>query len=232
MIIGITKSGLIFFILVLSTYGSGALVFEEMIVEVEAPPNEEFVEVDFPFTVEGSEPAVIKTIDTPCTCLKTQIGEDNRKIWQPGESSFIRGVFEIGTFRGTVEKRIYFTMDNGNRRELIILMTTPELMTIEPEDLKWAAGSERDEKTITIELSPDYPINIKTISNSNPSQFDHQIETIAEGKEYRVRIKPKAVNSQALGVIRIETDCENKRHKNYQAFMAVEQKGFSPNRKK
>ena len=222
----------LFLLLINLASGSGNLIFEETIVGVVARPEEDFVHVKFPFTVHGEQEAVIKKFEAPCNCLNAKIGEDDRKIWQPGEKSYVTGTFEIGTFRGTVEKHIHIAMGNGKTHQLTVAMTTPKLITINPKELKWQAGSEPEEKLLKITLDPSYPVNIKSIINSNPKQFDFQLETIKEGKDYQLRITPKSTKSRALGSIRIATDSKTKRHKAYQAFMVVEQTGLAPNKLK
>ena len=221
------KAVIIFFFSCLLTFGEG-LVFEKSLMKVEAVPDQDFVEVQFPFTVKGEQPSVIKNSEAPCTCLSVKIGEEDRKIWQPGESSYVTGIFEVGTFRGTVKKKIYLTMNSGKRHSLTVEMTTPKLIQIEPKTLKWKIDEEPKEQSLKIALSPNYPINIKTINNSNPRKFSHELVTIVEGKEYQLKIAPNDTESRALGVIRITTDSPNKRHKNYQAFIVVEQEGFGP----
>ena len=226
------RASLILLLTALSAFASGEFVFEKNTIAVTAAPEETHVLVKFPFIVKGEQAAVVKNVEAPCSCLEAKIGEEDRKTWQPEEQSYVTGKFEIGTFRGTVKKSIHITMADGKKHSLTVAMTTPKLITIEPKTLKWKAGVEAVEKSIQITLTPKYPVNIESVTNSNPEQFVHHLETLNEGKDYLLRITPKSTTSRSLGIIRILTDSKNKRHKTYQAFVVVEQNDLIPQRPK
>ncbi|MGJ8638219.1 MAG: DUF1573 domain-containing protein [Opitutaceae bacterium] len=209
----------------LSAFGTGRFVFDESQVTLEADPAEDVVIAVFPFTVNGEGVATVQAINTACDCMSVSIGENDRRVWKSGERGFVSGVLEVGNFRGTQRKQILLNMEGGAQHKLIIEVSIPELVLIEPKSLQWEIGAERAPKTFRVTLSKDYPVEIDTIINSNLGAFDLQIETIAGERAYLVTITPLGTDASSLGTLRIATDSKQKRHKTYQAHMLVGQNG-------
>lgn len=209
------------FLVVVNSCLAGELIFEKSLVAVTATPDQELVSCDFPFTVTGETAAVIKQTDAPCSCLEAQISDNGRLIWQPGESGVVRGFFKIGTFRGTVPKQITLIMDDGAQHVLTIEMTTPELVQIEPKTLKWKLGEKAESKSFEIQINGEDAINIKNISGTNDAKFPYQLETLEEGRKYRLTVTPPETSETGFGLIRLMTDSKYKKHQSYQAFTVV-----------
>lgn len=199
----------------------GKLVFEKLLLEANAAPDQELVICDFPFTVTGEGAATIKQTSAPCSCLEAQISDDGRLTWQPGETGVVRGFFKIGTFKGTVDKEITLLMADGSQHTLIIRMTTPELVKIEPKTLKWNLNEKIESKSFEIQITGDDPIHIKEISGTNDEKFPHQLEVIEEGRKYRLTVAPPESAGIGFGMIRLLTDSKYQKHQSYQAFTVI-----------
>lgn len=203
--------------------GSAAagLSFEKQVVEVNAAPDAEALTIDFPFEVTGEEEVTITSFDAPCSCLSAEISDGGRLVWQPGESGVVRGLFELGTFKGTVEKHIVLILKGQEEpSKLTLKVTIPELVKIEPPTLNWPIGGDADPKSFKITMHGEEPIKLLEASVSNP-KFSYKLETVAEGKEYKLTVTPKTVEGRALGMVRMKTDSSISRHQRYQAFVMV-----------
>ncbi len=66
----------------------------------------------------------------------------------------------------------------------------------------------------------DKPIQVTNVTCSREG-FRYKVETIEEGRKYRLILEPESTESPLLGVLRIETDCEILKHQRYMAFFSV-----------
>ncbi len=201
------------------------LVFEETVIEVLAAPDDDLVTADFIFKNTGEELAKIDRYDAPCSCLEAQISGGGKLGWQPGESGTVKGLFKVGNFRGTVDKNISILMKNGKSHTLTVRMTMPELLKIEPKTLKWEENGEADKKTFEITLDSEHSLSILGITATNAKKFPYELETVEEGKKYRLHVTPTATDSRGFGLLRIKTDSEYKKHQSYQAYVVVSKAG-------
>lgn len=204
----------------LATLQAGNLVFETKLIEVTATPDQELVVADFAFTAEGGQ-ADIERYDAPCSCLEAQISNNGKLVWEEGESGTVRGLFEVGNFRGTVDKEISVIMTNGTRHDLTVRMTMPELLVIEPKTLKWRQGEEPLPKSFDIKAGSDEKVKILGLEGTNEEKFPYLLETLEEGLHYRLTVIPSSTAERGMGVIRIATDSKFKKHQSYQAFVLI-----------
>jgi hypothetical protein len=209
--------------LVLATGASGAasFSFEKKVVAVTAKPDQDVVACDFAFEVEGEGEATIANFDVPCSCLEAQISDNGRLVWEAGETGTVRGLFKTGTFRGTVDKNITLVMADGAKHTLTIRLTMPELLKIEPKTLKWQLGGDGESKSFEITTHAAEPLHITQVSGTNDEKFPYELETLEEGKRYRLTISPSNIGETGFGLIRFLTDSKYEKHKSYQAFAVV-----------
>lgn len=200
---------------------AGELVFEKTTIEITAAPDQEKVVADFVFKATGDEAAVIKRYDAPCSCLEAQISDGGRLTWAPDEKGTVRGLFKVGNFRGTIPKQITILMADGKRHELTVQMTMPELLKIEPKTLKWAQDGSAEKQCFELSISEDQPLKILEISGTNEEKFPFELETIEEGKRYKLWVTPSDTEVRGFGLLRIATDSKYKKHQSYQAYAVV-----------
>ena len=197
------------------------MTFEKDVVEVFATPEQERVTAHFDFKITGEGPAVIERYNAPCSCLEAQIGEGGRLDWAEGEEGTVRGLFDVGNFRGTVDKSITLFMTNGKKHDLTVRMTTPELLKIEPKTMKWEEGSAAEKRAFEITISEEHPFNIVNVTTTNSQKFPFELETVEEGRHYKLWVTPSETEIRGFGLLRIETDSKFKKHKSYQAYTVV-----------
>ena len=200
---------------------AGEITFDTKLIEMTADFEQETLEADFAFESTGEDAAVIKRFEAACSCLEAQISDGGRLKWEPGEKGTIKGLFKVGNLRGTFDKEITILMADGEEHTLTVRMTMPELLTIEPKTLKWEEGAEVVKKSFDITLSEEEAIKILSISGTNEEKFSSKLETVEEGKKYRLWVTPSDTEVRGFGLLRIVTDCKYKKHKNYQAFAVI-----------
>lgn len=183
------------------------LHFDKTRVELQPKPDEEKVEAVFEFENRGKTAAKILSVTSGCQCLEAA---GPVAAIAPGAKDKITGVFKNTGTPGTVEKTLQVRVsEDGEVRNvnLTVAVKTIEFIRIEPRTVTWTAGSDAGEKTFAVKMSGGEPIRLLEVSSSRPG-FDVRLETVTEGEEYRVHVKPESGDEPALGVFRFKTDCK------------------------
>jgi hypothetical protein len=201
----------------------GGLVFPEKLKEVHAPPDAHLVTVDSPFVNQGDKPGTIKKYDAAGSCIGAKI-KGGKLTYEPGEKGVIRTTFSLGNFSGVIDKSLQLWVEGDPKDKPSIVLTVrvhiPELVKIVPKTLKWTVGEDPVPKSLDITMNFDKPIKILGVTGSNEN-FTQKLETIEEGKKYRIVVTPSDTGTPGIGILRIETDCPIARHRIRQAFLVV-----------
>ena len=206
---------------------SAGIIFEKDVIEVKVKPDQQTVEVVFPFTVEGDKEVEIAEYDAPCTCLEARISDNGRLKWKPGEKGSVQGLFDVGNMRGGVlEKMIVLRMKGEDvpSVKLTIKMDIPILLEIEPKTLAWTQGEDVKPMTFKLKVKHNKPMKILESSGTNDN-FPFEVKTIKEGWEYEIVVTPKSLDDRAFGMIRLKTDSDLPKHVRHQAFVVIRAKG-------
>ncbi|MDB4577381.1 hypothetical protein N9115_01805, partial [bacterium] len=143
--------------------------------------------------------------------------------WGVGEGGRIFGKFKMGNFKGTIDKAIVLKLKGEDPIQLVVRVTIPVLFEIQPSTLSWDLGEVAAEKVFKIKVNHSKPIKI--LENSGTSKlFPYEVKKIKEGWEYEIRVKPTSTETPGMGMIRLKTDCEIKRHERHQVFAVVKRK--------
>ena len=159
----------------------------------------------------------------PCACIGATF-KDGKKIYAPGETGELSATFKLGNFFGVTEKQILLWQRGDAKNKPSILLTCkvtiPELFTITPRTLSWNLNSEAAEQICTLTVNHKEPIHVtdSMVTNGN---FEFKVETIRDGWEYKLTVKPKKTNTPTFGILRVSTDSTNSRYKRGQAFVYI-----------
>lgn len=201
------------------------MTFEKTVVSVTVAPDAKEIIAEFPFTVK-EKGAQITNYDAPCSCLSARIEpvqEDGsaRLKWEPGATGKVLGKFELGNFKGVVDKAILLNLKGQEPIQLIVKVKIPELVAITPATHRWVQGITPDAKSFKVKINGDEPIRITSIRGTN-ANFPHELITVKEGREYEIKIKPVDTATPMLGMIRFNTDSKFRRFKRQQVFAVVQ----------
>lgn len=201
----------------------GKLLFETTEAEHKAEAEDDVFKVRFPFVNEGTEPVKITKIESSCGCLKAEVSSE---VIGAGEEGVITGLFNLGAATGENEKFLTVKTDEvgGEPYRLVTRVLVPEIASIEPKILSWGIGSEPEAKVFEFIVKREEPIRVTEVSSSR-EEFGFEVETVEEGRRYRITLKPVSTEKALLGVLRIETDCEIEKHRRHMAFFSVKQGG-------
>ncbi|MFC4994479.1 DUF1573 domain-containing protein [Rubritalea tangerina] len=214
-------------------YGAGELSFETKEQSVDAAADAKKVEVLFPFKNTSDEDVIVERYDAPCTCMSAmlkggeRLSKDGPVLFKPGQEGVFKGVFELGNFKGTVDKKIVvWARGDSDEKPSIILstkVTIPYLIAAFPHSLVWDLGAEAESKEIVVKVDHEDPIKIVKHSCSSP-EVEYTFETVKEGYEYKLTVTPKTTKKVLFAALRLTTDSKNPRYKVVQTFMTVKPK--------
>ena len=218
----------LFFVLVATvTMAPAKMVFEKTLVEIDVKPGEDVVIGEFPFKIEGEE-ETISLMEVTCTCLddprvEPLLPDRSPKLnWKVGESGVIKIKMETKQFLGTVDKAAVLKL-KGRKDDipLTIRVNIPELIKVEPTNLKWDLGGPADQKVAKITINHDQPIKIVSDIGRNTESFPYELITIREGWEYEVRMKPTNTAKGGMAMVSLRTDSEHPRFKRTAVYGVV-----------
>jgi len=168
-----------------------ALKWETSRIQVRAEIGQERLTVAYPFVNVSSRPVAI--VDTKASCGCT-VPTPEKTVIEPGASSEIQAVFEIGDRKGKQIKRInVYTDEPGPKpwHELVLEVDIPE-----PQSYR-------------VTIHEDLPMEIRSASpreGSEAAPFDIDVETVVPKREYLVRLTPRDTSSPTRQVIVLSGD--------------------------
>lgn len=212
---------------------SAEFTFEHTMRSVTTQPDVDVVNIEFAFENKSNQEITIVNYDAPCSCMEARMVREDKKnslVFPPGAKGKVVGMLEFGTFKGTIDKVIKIRTDKDTSDEPSIILTCrvtiPVLIGTDKETLSWEVGEELESKEFRIIVSDESKIPIKIIDHKHGfgagAVFDYQLETITEGKEYKVTVTPLKTTERAMGVLKFYTDSQIPRYKLVQIFLLVD----------
>ena len=202
---------------------AAALDFPATLKEIHAPADVESVTADFDFTNRSGKPVDVAKYDPTCSCISVEI-LNGKLHYAPGESGVVRAQFKMGNLSGTVDKMVALWLDKDPEDKPSVALTVrvhiPILVSLEPKTLKWELNGKGEPQTIHITMHYEKPIRVLGVTASSDS-FKPELKTIEDGKSYDLIVTPADIKTPCLGIFRIETDCQIKRHQIQQVFATI-----------
>jgi len=207
--------------------------FKEKLKAVTTKPDVDVVNLEFEFENKTDEEITIVNYDAPCSCLEARLVRDDKRsslVFAPGAKGKVIGVLEFGTFKGTIDKviKIRTDKDKGDEPSIILTcrVTIPVLIGADKETLKWEVGDKLESKEFKIKVADESKEPIKIVDHKHgfgvSEVFDYKMETIKEGKEYKVTVTPLKTDKPSMGVVKFYTDSKIPRYRLVQMFLLVD----------
>ena len=201
------------------------MVFKTQLIEIYAAADAKVVSADFPFEIKGGTTQIV-SYDAPCSCLTAKVfplmpDRTTKLRWSEGEQGKIVGRFEMGNFKGTIDKAVLIKIRGKEEPiQLVVRVHIPVLFAISPATHQWELNGPRTPKVFKIKVNHSKPINIlKTMGVMQG--FKYEQKTIQAGQEYEVTVTPESTASPGMGRLAFLTDCEIARHKRHQVFAVI-----------
>ena len=186
------------------TLASAQLKWEREFVDLRASPEDERVEIRFPFKNEGQKPVTVKKLKTSCGCTTATL---SKLTYQPGERGVVVALFEIGNRVGFNDKNIQVTTDDPDEPEtnLAFRIYIWKTVTITPSVLFWKPEEVRGTKTIRLRVSQEMSLNLVHVESSSPA-WRVELVTVNPGWEYEVKVTRVEASKVTSGVVTVFAD--------------------------
>ena len=166
-------------------------------------PGATEVHGEFRFENTGRRPITIQSVEPECGCTMASL---NKRDYQPGEKGVIGATFTFGQRRGEQIKHIAVQVA-GEAKPTTLTLTTliAEQVRLTPNFVYWQAGETPTPKTIAVTIVQESPLALAKVSSSN-GNLSPKLETVREGREYRLVVTPVDTSVDAMAVLNIESN--------------------------
>ena len=144
---------LLLLLAILPTLAFGKISFENKEIEITAAADQEKVTFVFPFKNEGSTAIKIIDVNLTCSCLSAKT---DKEVYSSGEKGQLEAIFSIGSFTGIQRKSMTMISQQEGKEKtrdaLLAILTIPDVITIEPELIKWKVNEDPSEKVFYMKV--------------------------------------------------------------------------------
>jgi uncharacterized protein DUF1573 len=194
------------------------LEWEKTQLEFHPSATDAEVKGDFNFTNTGKEPVTIDAVEPGCGCTTAVL---DKKTYAPGEKGRVTATFNIGQRTGEQHKIIRVKIHDAPEPAVLTMIThIPELMKMSPQFVWWKAGDEPRPQTIELTVMPDAHLRVTRVLSTDP-KIKPTLETVEEGKSYKVVVTPEQTATPLMAVLTIDSTLAPDHQKLFTAFAQV-----------
>jgi hypothetical protein len=180
------------------------LLWERKELEFTPSGTDTSVTAEFSFTNTGPNAVTLASVKPDCGCTTAAL---DKMTYQPGEKGRITAVFTFGQRTGLQKKLIHVSLTEGQDREttLSIIAHIPETVKITPQFVFWQVGETPGPKTIEFKVLRDAPLPVTKVTSSD-SSIKVALETVQEGRAYKIVVTPVQTKTLARASLIVETE--------------------------
>ena len=203
-------------------YSRAALSFKEKTIKTELSNGEKTYSFSFSFKNTGKDPIKVEKIDSSCSCTILKL---KKKIYKPGESNLLKGVFHTRNLIGKRDTFILVTTSNmvsGIKKtiELKLTIIVPQILESNPSMLVWRINTPLTEKKIVMKLSKKHSVLLGK-PHINSTLFSTRIEKGKNKFEKYLFVKPLSTQKSADSIIKLPVIIDDKTKKDYFFYALV-----------
>ena len=102
----------------------------------------------------------------------------------------------------------------------------PELMKITPSLVFWKTGDDPQPKTRELVVSPGTTLRNAKVTLSDP-RMTSTVETVEEGKKYKVMVRPQQMATPLAAILWIESDAPSDAPRKFTVFAQIRRSSTS-----
>ena len=188
-------------LLLLAAGAHADLKWDTLTADITPRPSDTVAEARFGFVNAGNTPVTIESLKPSCDCAVATL---EKTTYAPGERGSLVARYDIGERTGDQAARITVQVKGAAEPVTLTLnVAIPEAAKIDPIMLTWTEGDAPGAKSVTVEAMPGWPLTVNRVS-AGPPGFETRVETITEGRKYRVVVVPLKTDKVAFAVVNIE----------------------------
>lgn len=204
--------------LVLRGMACADIQWEKKELEFFPSPTDTSVTAEFNFTNTGRKPVTIASIKPACGCTTAVL---DKTTFGPGERGRITSVFTFGQRSGLQNKQIRVSVKGEETDTILsIIAHLPELVKVSPAVVFWRTGDAAQPKTIQLTVGREEPIRVTGVKSSDPS-VKVALETVQEGKSYKLIVTPDQTATPVSSLLTIDTEVAPNVHQLFSAYAHV-----------
>lgn len=203
---------------VIKCFACADIAWEQKSLEFHPSVTDTEVRGEFRFTNTGAEPVTIASVEPACGCTTAVL---EKTIYQAGEKGRITAVFTFGQRTGLQDKPIKVSIVGQKEATTLSIIThIPEIVKVSPQFVFWQTGDAAQSKTIELTVVRDAPIRVNKVTSSDPS-VKVALETVREGKTYKLVVTPAQTTMPVSSLLSIETEIAPNVHQFFTAYAHV-----------
>ena len=210
----------------LASAARSELAWEQMQLELNPAIGDETAVGHFKYQNKGDKPVAIKSVTTSCGCTAASA----KPSADPGEKGEVTATFKIGDRTGVQQKAINVVTDDPAHptTALMLKVTIPTLLELQPTFVYWQSGEEPKPKTIVAKAGVGIAIKSLEVVSSHPD-FTAKVEP---GKTKDEFFEPRQTTQAAVATLTIKPALEKARRFFTQARASClsDAKHVSPNK--
>lgn len=164
------------------------------------------LELTYEFRNSGDLPLVVDRFFQSCGCM---LGEWDGVPVEPGAVGRIKAKFLTKGLRGVIRKTLQVKFVECGTVELVAEVTIPEVINYSARTLRWSVGEKPEPRIISIVVKSDRPVHVMSVKGD--AGFDTKLETVEDGRHYRIAITPSDTSAERVGVFQVRTDAKDPR---------------------
>jgi uncharacterized protein DUF1573 len=181
--------------------GRSELVWEQTQLELKPAIGDETAVGHFKYQNKGDKPVAIKSVTTSCGCTAASA----KQSADPGEKGEVTATFKIGDRTGLQQKAINVVTDDPTNptTALMLKVTIPTLLELQPTFVYWQSGEEPKAKTIVAKAGAGVAIKSLDVVSSLPD-FATKVEPGKTKGEFLINIEPKQTTQAIAATLTIK----------------------------
>lgn len=189
----------------LASAARSELVWEQTQLELNPAIGDETAVGHFKYQNKGDKPVAIKSVTTSCGCTAASA----KPTADPGEKGEVTATFKIGDRTGVQQKAINVVTDDPAHptTALMLKVTIPTLLELQPTFVYWQSGEEPKPKTIVAKAGVGIAIKSLEVVSSLPD-FTAKVEPGKTKGEFVINIEPRQTTQAAVATLTIKPALE------------------------
>lgn len=194
------------------------LQWEKKDLEFSPAATDTSVKAEFNFTNTGRDAVTIASVEPGCGCTTAVL---DKTTYRPGEKGRITSVFTFGQRSGLQNKPLRVFIKGQEQPTVLSIIThLPELVKVSPQLVFWRTGDAPGAKTIELTVMRAAPIRVTKVTSSDPS-VKVALETVQEGRSYKVVVTPEQTATPVSALLSIDTEVEPSVHQLFSAYAHI-----------